>query len=225
MLHSGIVRNKDCKIMNEERYCPTCAARRILTLAVCLSFVFTCISRADTTSPNNAAPGLQSAIVLIVRHAEKPAQGVGLSDAGEKRAMAYATYFKDFKIGTSSLTPDYLVATADSDNSHRPKLTLEPLAKALDLKISDKFKSKDFALLAGQLKSKPHGKRILIAWHHGEIPDLIQALGGDPSGLLPNGKWPNEEFSWVIELRYDSNGNLAESARICEKLMPGDSCP
>ena len=30
-------------------------------------------------------------------------------------------------------------------------------------------------------------------------------------------------FGWVIELRYDANGRLAETRRINENLLPDDS--
>ena len=42
--------------------------------------------------------GLSDATVLIIRHAEKPPTGAGLSRAGEQRAQAYVQYFKDFTV-------------------------------------------------------------------------------------------------------------------------------
>jgi hypothetical protein len=119
---------------------------------------------------------------------------------------------------------DSLFAAADSKNSHRPRLTLEPLSRALHVPIDTSFKDKTPALLADELKSKPHGPQILICWHHGKIPDLIRALGGDPGALLPDGKWPDAEFGWVIELRYDSEGRVRadQCRRIDEHLVLKD---
>ncbi len=135
-----------------------------------------------------AAPGLRDAVVLIIRHAEKPEDGFELSPAGQQRAAAYVNYFKNFTVDGQPLKPNYLFATADSEKSHRPRLTLEPLSQAMALKIDNRFKNKDFAELAKEVRSTNHGKCVLIAWHHGEIPELVQALGADPATLLAGRK-------------------------------------
>lgn len=166
---------------------------------------------------------LKNAVILVIRHAEKPDDGYGLSAAGETRAMAYVNYFKNFKIDGQPLKLDYLFAAADSKESHRPRLTIEPTSKALGLDINNRFKAKDFQGLADEIKSKPHGKAILIAWHHGKIPSLLRALGADPDQVIPNAKWPDDVYGWLIQLRYDSDGHLMETKRINEKLMPDDS--
>ena len=95
--------------------------------------------------------------------------------------------------------------------------------KALGLAIDSWFAAKDFQKLADEIKSKPHGKAILIAWHHGDIPQLLGALGSDPNQVIPKAKWPEDVFGWVIQLRYDAGGRLVEAKRINEHLMPDDS--
>jgi hypothetical protein len=166
---------------------------------------------------------LKNTVVLVIRHAEKPDDGNGLSAAGEARAMAYVNYFKNFKADGQPLKLDCLFAAADSKASHRPRLTIEPTGKALGLVIDTRFKDKDFQGLADEIKSRPHGQAILIAWHQGKIPSLLRALGADPDQVLPNGRWPDDVFGWLIQLRYDSDGHLMEAKRINEKLMPDDS--
>src|SRR5437870_2950563 len=79
--------------------------------------------------------GLCDATILIIRHAEKPDSGPGLTPAGHERAEAYVQYFKTFTLDSKPLKLDALFAAADSEKSHRPRLTLEPLSKALGLKI------------------------------------------------------------------------------------------
>jgi hypothetical protein len=167
--------------------------------------------------------GLKNTIILIVRHAEKPDDGYGLSTDGEARAKAYVNYFKDFTVSGQPLKLDHLFAAGDSKESHRPRLTIEPTGKALGLVVDTRFKDKNFQGLADELKSRPHGTGILIVWHHGEIPALLQALGADPDQVIPNAKWPAHVFDWLIQVRYDQNGQLIEFKRISEKLMPGDS--
>jgi len=182
-------------------------------------------SASGVLQPGPGQPSaLHDAVILIIRHAEKPASGPGLSAAGQQRAQAYVHYFKDFVIESAPLNLDYLAATADSAGSQRPRLTLEPLSQSLGLEIDSRFKSKQCRDLASDLQSHSRGKRILIAWHHGQIPALLEALGGDPAKLLPGATWPDDEFSWVLELRYDHDGRLipGQARRINEALMPGD---
>jgi hypothetical protein len=63
----------------------------------------------------------------------------------------------------------------------------------------------------------------LICWHHGNIPQLLRALGADPNTLLHKGKWPNDVYDWLIQLRYDENGHLLDSKRINENLSSDES--
>jgi hypothetical protein len=165
--------------------------------------------------------GLKNAVVLIIRHAEKLESGQDLSPVGFQRADAYVKYFGEFQVEGKPLKLDSLFAAADSKNSHRPRLTLEPLSRALHLSIDTNFKDKAPALLADELKSKPRGANILVCWHHGKIPELLRDLGAEPSALLPDGKWPDAEFGWVIELRYDAQGKLmADQCRRIDEHIP-----
>ena len=167
---------------------------------------------------------LQNAVILIVRHAEKPDSGSGLSASGEARARAYVNYFKNFTntVDGQPLKINYIFAAADSKESRRPRLTIAPTGQALGLAVDSRFKDKDFQGLANEIHFKPHGRAILIAWHHGEIPSLLRALGVDPATIIPKAKWPEDVFGWVIELRYDAHGSLVETKRINEKLLPDD---
>jgi hypothetical protein len=169
------------------------------------------------------SPGLADTIVLIIRHAEKPASGDGLTPVGEARAEAYVQYFQNYKVNGTPFRVDHLFAAADSKGSKRPRLTLTPLSQAMGLVIDQRFTDKQFQELANELRATPQGKHIVICWHHGEIPGLLRALGAAPEQLLPKGKWPDEVFGWVIQLRYDGEGQLVEAKRIKESLMPDDA--
>jgi hypothetical protein len=169
------------------------------------------------------SPGLSDTVVLIIRHAEKPGSGDSLTSAGEERAKAYVHYFQSYTIDSKPITVDYLFAAADSKGSKRPRLTLTPLSQAAGLTIDQRFTNKQFQELANELRAKPHGRHMVICWHHGEIPALLEALGAKPEKLLPKGKWPEDVFGWVIQLRYDGKGQLAEAKRIKEDLMPDDA--
>jgi hypothetical protein len=175
------------------------------------------------TSTNEYCSALSNAVILVIRHAEKPETGSGLSAEGEARAQVYVQYFKDFKINGQPATPDSLFAAADSKESHRSRLTLEPTGKALGLVIDSRFKNKKSQELVNEIKARPHGKVLLIAWHHGEIPELLQALGATPKAVLPKGKWPDAVFDWLIQLRFDTDGRLLETKRIKEDLLPSSA--
>jgi hypothetical protein len=167
--------------------------------------------------------GLRNAVVLVIRHAEKPDKGDGLSQAGQQRAAAYVNYFENFTVDSTPLKVDYLFAAADSKASQRPRLTLEPFSKAVGLGIDARFPETKNRELVADIRKKPAGKQFLICWHHEEIPQLLTALGANPNALIGGNKWPDNVFDWVIQLRYDSDGHLIEAKRINEQLMPGDS--
>jgi hypothetical protein len=168
--------------------------------------------------PAGKSAALNNAVILIIRHAEKPAAGDQLSPAGNARAQAYANFFKDFSLDGQPLKLDYLFASADSKASQRARLTIEPASKLLGLAIDSRFEDDKFQELAAEIRTKPHGQNILICWHHGEIPQLLKALGADPGRLFPKGKWPDEVFNWVVELRYDSDGRLTKASRGSEQF-------
>ena len=173
----------------------------------------------------DAQEGPKNAVVLIIRHAEDADSGDGISPRGELRAEAYKDYFLNFTVDSKPREPKVVFAAKDSKKSHRPRLTLEPFAKAAKLKIDTRFGNSQSADLAADLRANQQGKVILICWRHPYVPDVLRALGVKPEDLLPNGKWPGSIYDWVILLSYDQNGHLitGSSKRINEHLMPGDS--
>jgi hypothetical protein len=175
--------------------------------------------RAALAKHDRASVEMAGVTILIVRHAEKPDSGPDLSPAGSARAAAYAQYFNPFRAAPSGpFTPDMLIASRDTTKSDRPELTLKPLSAALRLSIDTRFANRDVKDLAETLRSTAHGKHILIAWHHGHIPKLIRALGGDPDKLIPGGEWPEGVYDWVVELSFDNDGRLTDERKITEDL-------
>jgi len=188
-----------------------------------LFIAFFCCSALLTIA--DAQEGPKNSVVLIIRHAESPESGHGLSPRGEERAKAYANYFQNFTVDSKRLEPNAVVVAADSKHSHRPRLTVEPFAKAAKLPIDSRFGNKQPTDLAAELRANHQGKVILICWHHGQIPALLRALGAAPETLLPNGKWPKTVYDWVIMASFDENGRLIPEStrRIPEHLLQGDS--
>ena len=190
--------------------------RRLFTAVL---FASTLVFAAD------AQDGPKDAVVLIIRHAENADSGNGISPRGEERAEAYKNYFLNFTVDSKRREPNVIFAAKDSKKSHRPRLTVEPFAKAANLKIDTRFGNNQSAELAADLRANQQGKVILICWRHPYIPALLRALGANPESFLPNGKWPGAVYDWVILLSFDQDGRLipASSRRITEHLMPDDS--
>ena len=189
--------------------------RRLFT-AVLFGFTFAVTAHAQD--------GPKNSVVLIIRHAEDGATGPGLTPSGQQRAEAYKDYFLNFAVDSKRLEPAVIFAAKDSKKSHRPRLTVEPFAKAANLKIDTRFGNNQSAELAADLRANQQGKVILICWRHPYIPALLGALGATPETFLPNGKWPGAVYNWVILLSFDQDGHLipSSSRRIDEHLMPGE---
>jgi hypothetical protein len=162
---------------------------------------------------------LKDATVLLIRHGEKPGNpgidsdedGTDLSQPGRERAHAYVAFFQPYTAteapgkGKAQMTvePDGLFAAKDTQVSHRPRLTLEPLAKETGLKINSHHKDNDLKGISEALKATP-AQKIVVCWHHGEIIELADMLIGQRGPWPP--KWPDTVFGWTIQIRYDDKG-------------------
>jgi hypothetical protein len=187
---------------------------------------------AQPTARPAAMPA--NATIYLVRHAEKPATGPGLSPQGQARADAYVKFFQNLKNPDGkTIHWDYLFASEESDASDRPLLTIRPLAKALEKPIDSNYKDKDFALLRDHIEKHAKGRyaksNILICWHHGEILQLAAALGASPVVLPPSSdwpaKWPGTVFGWLLKVYYKDDGTLhhKQTQAVNEHLMPDDT--
>ena len=186
---------------------------------------FLLLTYAQVSAPGPTISGntarrdfLSNNTVLIIRHAEKPASGKDLTLQGEARAQAYTHYFEPFHEEPFEFRVDALYAGADSDNSIRPRRTLEPLSQSTGLKLNISISTKEPGQLVTLLHNEPHGAHPLIAWRHGQIPALLSAFGASATTLLPDGKWRDEVYDWVIVLGFDSTGHLRSAQRLKEHL-------
>jgi hypothetical protein len=167
---------------------------------------------------------LANAVILIVRHAEKPEEGDNLTPVGEKRANAYVDYFKNYKVDGQPIKYTHIFAATDSKKSHRPRLTIEPFADSIHMKVDQRFTDKNDQAFADDLKAHDYGGHIIVSWRHGGIPELIKDLGADEKKLIPESKWPDSVFDRVIELHFDASGHVSQSQckMVKEHLLPGD---
>ncbi len=158
-------------------------------------------------------------IVMIIRHAEKPPgakaeKDPNLSSRGYERAAALAKVIPE-----RFPKPDFLIATKRTKSSNRPVETITPLSNVLHEPIESTFKDEAFEPLAHAVLTNPKyaGKVVLIAWHHGKIPDLAKALGVKDA---PD-KWNSQVFDRVWQITYDNGA--ATWKDLPEDALPGDS--
>lgn len=151
--------------------------------------------------------------IVIVRHGEKPAQGLGqLTCQGLNRSLALAPvllsrYGRPLAIyapNPTRLKKDHGVPYAYV----RPLATIEPLAVRAGLPVNLEWGMTDIEALAAQLLAAPPGTQV-VAWEHhwGEslARHLIARAGGDP-GAVP--RWEDADFDsvYVIRLGEDAKG-------------------
>jgi phosphohistidine phosphatase SixA len=142
---------------------------------------------------------VDSGTILLMRHAEKPADvaDIHLSPAGAERAEELASY-----IPKTFGKPDFLFAAANSKHSYRPVETVEPLSRATGLSIDSSHPDDDYAALASKLLTKPHfeGKLTLVCWHHEKIPHFAKALGAG-EGDIPD-PWDPDVFNLILQFGF-----------------------
>jgi hypothetical protein len=195
-----------CNAIPDMRLLSVCKIQSVRILPGALILAMLCFHPLPRAQESHSP--LANATVLIIRHAEKPASGASLTPEGFARAQKYAQYFHPFCVDGTALEINALYAGADSADSVRPRLTLEPLSRAIGVPLNTQFSTSDPEGLAHALITQPHGDHVLIAWRHKKIPALLKALGADPAGLLPGDTWPDSVYDWVVFLHFDANGHL-----------------
>ena len=149
-------------------------------------------------------------------------------------AGAAATFTGTYASSTSVAqprfaTPQRLIATKTSAHSNRPIETISALAQALALPIHAGHDDEDYAHVAHAITSKPEtygGLVVLIAWHHGKLPDLALALGVPAeqvtAALGGAAKWPGDVFDWIWQITWDPTGAATLTPGF-QQLLFGDA--
>ena len=139
-----------------------------------------------------------STVVIVVRHAEKATddpRDPSLSEAGQVRAQALAKALEH-----SSLDAAY------STQYRRTRLTAEPAAKAAGLDVQvrpiDGNNAATYAAdLARDLRALPAGSTALVVGHSNTVPELVQAISGQPAAPMPE-----TEFDRYTVITLDADG-------------------
>jgi hypothetical protein len=176
--------------------------------------------------------------LVFMRHAEKPADGLGqLNCQGLNRAIDLATLLPQ-RYGKA----DYVFAAdpsrqveegADDDGYSyvRPLMTINPSAIKLGLPINLEYSANDTRALANELTDdKYHSSTIYTAWSHGYLPELINSVASKALGKKTTltEDWSGSDFDslYVLTLTW-KDGKATLLSRIDKQgLNNGEKgCP
>lgn len=161
--------------------------------------------------------------VLLLRHAEKPAErsNLHLSQRGRERAQALASFLTTNELFLQHGAPAALFAVKVTPRGHgqRPTETLAPLAARLQLPIQTPFASDDHSALAAEILRNPayEGKTVIICWVHEFLPELARDFGGKPKPK----KWDGDRYDRIWLLTLDERRTSLKS--LPQRLLPGDA--
>ncbi len=170
--------------------------RGFILLLACGGVLSAPLACADT--PNTT--------IVILRHGEKPAQGLGqLSCKGLNRSLALpAVLLSRYGNPLAIYAPNPAVKKTDKGVSYayvRPLATIEPLAIEAGLPVNIDWGMKDIDQLAKQLLAQPAGTVIVVWEHHwGEklARHLLVTLGADPAEVPA---WDDADFDSIFVVR------------------------
>ncbi len=209
-------------------------AYMILPALMAVSAVF--LSLESSESRAQPVDGTQTLVFL--RHAEKPAGGLGqLNCQGLNRAIDLSTLLPE-KFGKAdyvfAANPTRNVEEGELDNSYsyiRPLMTISPAAIKLGLPVNIEFSANDTSDLARELTAdKYHNSTIYTAWSHGYLPELINKVAGNAVGGKQSitDDWSGDDFDslYVLTLTWHNGKASLQSHSYKQGLDHGkETCP
>lgn len=179
--------------------------------------------------------------IVIMRHGEKPAAGLGqINCQGLQRALALPRVLMSrfgqptalYASNPSVLKEDYGIPYAYI----RPLATIEPLAIQNAMPVDIAFSMKEVAPLAEKIIKKmletPQGTHI-IAWeHHWAVrlaKEVLTQAGAHPDIIHAVPQWPNDDFDrlYVIDIKITENNTTNATFRLEQQGLNGlpKECP
>ena len=157
--------------------------------------------------------------IVMVRHGEKPAQGLGQLDCqGLNRALALpAVIERMFGRPTAIFAPNPSVQKIDQGVAYdyvRPLATIEPTAIAAGLPVDASIGLTDIATLKTRLEdAKFQSSFVLAGWEHVQIVQLARAImsdfAGDPDSVP---QWKGNDFDGTYVIRITRGGGAVTAA-------------
>ncbi|MGY4816427.1 histidine phosphatase family protein [Pseudomonas chlororaphis subsp. piscium] len=190
------------------------------------------------SSESRAQPADGTQTLIFLRHAEKPAGGLGqLNCQGLNRAIDLASLLPE-KFGKANYVfaanPTRNVEEGELDNSYsyiRPLMTISPSAIKLGLPVNIEFSANDTSELADELlHDRYHNSIIYTAWSHGYLPELINKVAREAVGekRTITDDWASNDFDslYVLTLTWHNGKATLDSRSYKQGLDNGEeSCP
>jgi hypothetical protein len=165
-----------------------------------------------------AAQSASTETIVLIRHGEKPASGLGQLDCqGLNRSLALPTVIdKQFGKPAAVFAPDPSAQVKDKGAAYdyvRPLATIEPTAIFFGLPVNADVPVGDIEGLQRNLEAATYrGAFVLVAWEHGLLVKLAQNLmaahGGDPA-VVP--RWEASDFDGIFIIKLSWNGDSAKA--------------
>ncbi|WP_226987426.1 hypothetical protein [Parachlamydia acanthamoebae] len=159
--------------------------------------------------------------VLLMRHAEKPLEGICLNLKGLERAAALIPYFQGRSEIQQYGTPVVIFALkpGPENGSVRSIQTVAPLAHAMGIQLNTDFEDPQYPKMIEWIKTHPgfQDKTVLICWEHHVLPDMAKQFG---ASTVP-ATWEGDVFDrvWVLDLSQEE----VIFTDIPQRLLFGDS--
>lgn len=185
-------------------------------------------------APSNAAVPEGTETIVLVRHGEKPAEGLGQLDCrGLNRALRLPAVVKRlFGRPAAIFAPDPAHGEDDGGQTYdyvRPLATIEPTAIAFGLPVDASVAVDDIAALQARLEADVYANSlVLVAWEHKQIVKLARRIvadhGGD-AGMVP--KWRGADFDGIYVIRLKRGATDGATFERLREGLDGQSgqCP
>jgi broad specificity phosphatase PhoE len=191
-----------------------------------------CAGSPRPAPPTPSVSGAASALVMVIRHGEKPddshpgvdAQGKeddsSLTETGWERANRLADLFDpasgSLRPGLATPKAIYAAGANDEGEGLRPRQTVMPLVARLGLTMNTSYGAGDEKKLVQRVITQPGP--TLISWQHGGIPDIAKAFPAVTP--KPPSDWPDDRFDIVWTFTKTADG--WQFAQVPELVLPGD---
>lgn len=165
----------------------------------------------------------QPAQVLLLRHAEKPADDADpqLSAKGRERAQALAEWLGRPNELTRQAPVAALYASRMSKQGRgrRTAETLAPLGQWLNLTVLTPYRPDEGEALARAVMTNPayRGKTVVVCWSHSELSQIAAAFGVQPEPPA----WKDKRFDRVWRLTFAEE--RVHWSDLPQRLLKGDS--
>jgi len=159
------------------------------------------------------APVHAQETIVAIRHAEKPAGGLGqLTCQGLNRALALPKILIGrFGRPDAIFAPDPADQVNDGSNHQysyvRPLMTIEPTAIALGMPVNAQIGFMDISRLQSVLTAPAYAHGLIfVAWEHGMLNQfagqMLKSYGDNPAEVPT---WPNSDYDriYIFKIRQD----------------------